>query len=92
MGQIYVPQVNWALMVATVLIVIGFGSSGAVAAAYGIAVAVIVKVNIDVTSHTEPFLDAVCPPVQVIFGIGAGIQVVRVWAMQSYVDKVGRSS
>jgi KUP system potassium uptake protein len=38
MGQIYVPQVNWALMVATVMIVIGFGSSGAVAAAYGIAV------------------------------------------------------
>ena len=38
MGQIYVPQVNWALMVATVCIVIGFGSSGAVAAAYGIAV------------------------------------------------------
>jgi KUP system potassium uptake protein len=37
-GQIYVPQVNWALMVATVLIVIGFGSSGAIAAAYGIAV------------------------------------------------------
>jgi KUP system potassium uptake protein len=38
MGQIYVPQVNWALMVATVLIVIGFGSSTALAAAYGIAV------------------------------------------------------
>jgi KUP system potassium uptake protein len=37
-GQIYVPQVNWALMVATVLIVIGFRSSGAIAAAYGIAV------------------------------------------------------
>jgi len=37
-GQIYVPQVNWALMAATVFIVIGFGSSGAVAAAYGIAV------------------------------------------------------
>jgi KUP system potassium uptake protein len=38
MGQIYVPQVNWALMVSTILIVIGFGSSGALAAAYGIAV------------------------------------------------------
>ena len=38
MGQVYVPRVNWALMVATVLIVIGFGSSGALAAAYGIAV------------------------------------------------------
>jgi KUP system potassium uptake protein len=37
-GQIYVPQVNWALMVATLVIVIGFGSSGAIAAAYGIAV------------------------------------------------------
>jgi KUP system potassium uptake protein len=38
MGQIYVPQVNWALMVSTVVIVIGFGSSGALASAYGIAV------------------------------------------------------
>ena len=38
MGQVYVPRVNWALMVATVLIVIGFRSSGAIAAAYGIAV------------------------------------------------------
>jgi KUP system potassium uptake protein len=38
MGQIYVPQVNWALMVATLCVVIGFGSSSAVAAAYGIAV------------------------------------------------------
>jgi KUP system potassium uptake protein len=37
-GQVYVPQVNWALMVSTILIVIGFGSSSALAAAYGIAV------------------------------------------------------
>jgi len=39
MGQIYVPQVNWVLAIGTILIVIGFGSSGALAAAYGIAVA-----------------------------------------------------
>src|SRR5262245_32606328 len=38
MGQVYVPRINWALMLATVLIVIGFRSSGAMAAAYGIAV------------------------------------------------------
>ena len=38
MGQVYVPRVNWALMVATVLIVVGFQSSSAMAAAYGIAV------------------------------------------------------
>ena len=37
-GQIYIPQVNWMLMVATVGLVIGFGSSSALAAAYGIAV------------------------------------------------------
>ena len=37
-GQVYVPQVNWALMVSTIGIVIGFGSSTALAAAYGIAV------------------------------------------------------
>ncbi|HWU88327.1 MAG TPA: KUP/HAK/KT family potassium transporter, partial [Kofleriaceae bacterium] len=37
-GQIYIPEVNWFLMVGTVLIVIGFGSSSNLAAAYGIAV------------------------------------------------------
>jgi len=38
MGQVYVPQVNWGLAVATICIVIGFESSSALAAAYGIAV------------------------------------------------------
>ena len=38
MGQVYVPQVNWGLMAATIVIVIGFRSSGALAAAYGIAI------------------------------------------------------
>jgi len=38
MGQVYVPQVNWALMISTIVIVIGFESSTALAAAYGIAV------------------------------------------------------
>ena len=38
MGQVYVPQVNWGLMLGTILIVVGFGSSSALAAAYGIAV------------------------------------------------------
>ncbi len=37
-GQVYVPQVNWALMVCTIAIVIGFQTSTALAAAYGIAV------------------------------------------------------
>jgi KUP system potassium uptake protein len=37
-GQIYIPEVNWALGVATVALVLGFQSSSALAAAYGIAV------------------------------------------------------
>jgi KUP system potassium uptake protein len=37
-GQIYVPQVNKALMVGTLLIVLGFRSTSALGAAYGIAV------------------------------------------------------
>ncbi|MGH6912974.1 MAG: KUP/HAK/KT family potassium transporter, partial [Geminicoccales bacterium] len=37
-GQVYLPRVNWALMAAVVIVVIGFGSSSNLAAAYGIAV------------------------------------------------------
>jgi KUP system potassium uptake protein len=40
MGQVYVPQVNWGMAIATILIVIGFQSSSALAAAYGIAVTI----------------------------------------------------
>jgi KUP system potassium uptake protein len=37
-GQIYLPGINWSLMVAVMALVIGFGSSSSLAAAYGIAV------------------------------------------------------
>jgi KUP system potassium uptake protein len=37
-GQIYVPTMNWALMVAAIALVLGFGSSSALAGAYGLAV------------------------------------------------------
>ena len=37
-GQVYMPRVNWGLMVATMVLVVGFGSSSKLAAAYGIAV------------------------------------------------------
>ena len=39
-GQIYVPLVNWIVMVAVLLATVGFGSSSALASAYGIAVTV----------------------------------------------------
>ncbi len=37
-GQIYVPAINWMLMVCTIALVLGFKTSTALAAAYGIAV------------------------------------------------------
>ncbi len=37
-GQIYVPAVNWVLMIAAILLVVGFQSSDRLAAAYGVAV------------------------------------------------------
>ncbi len=37
-GQIYIPRVNWFLLAAVILLVIGFQSSSNLAAAYGIAV------------------------------------------------------
>ena len=37
-GQIYVPTMNWILMVAALALVVGFGSSARLAGAYGLAV------------------------------------------------------
>lgn len=39
-GQIYIPLVNWALLAAVVMAVVGFGSSSELASAYGIAVTI----------------------------------------------------
>lgn len=38
-GQIYIPFINWGLLTLVILLVIGFGSSSSLAAAYGISVA-----------------------------------------------------
>jgi KUP system potassium uptake protein len=37
-GQIYIPEMNWLLMAGTIAVVLQFGSSSGLAAAYGIAV------------------------------------------------------
>ncbi len=44
-GQIYMPHVNYALMVACLGLVIGFGTSSNLAAAYGIAVTLTMSVT-----------------------------------------------
>jgi KUP system potassium uptake protein len=37
-GQIYIPGINWLLMIATIGLVVGFRSSGNLASAYGVAI------------------------------------------------------
>jgi KUP system potassium uptake protein len=44
-GQIYVPIVNWALAFGTLTAVIGFGSSAALAGAFGIAVSLLMAIT-----------------------------------------------
>jgi KUP system potassium uptake protein len=44
-GQIYVPAVNWALAFGTLAAVIGFGSSDALAGAFGIAVSLLMAIT-----------------------------------------------
>ncbi len=44
-GQIYIPVVNWALAAATLTAVIGFGSSDALAGAFGIAVSLLMAIT-----------------------------------------------
>jgi len=45
-GQVYVPMVNWALLALVVALVLGFGSSSALAAAYGIAVSITMVITV----------------------------------------------
>jgi KUP system potassium uptake protein len=44
-GQIYIPFVNWLLYFGCVALVLGFGSSSALAAAYGLAVAGVMTIT-----------------------------------------------
>jgi len=44
-GQIYVPAVNWLLAFGTLMAVIGFGSSAALAGAFGIAVSLLMAIT-----------------------------------------------
>lgn len=49
-GQIYVPQLNWLLMICVVFLILIFESSGALANAYGVAVTGTMLVNTVVAS------------------------------------------
>ncbi|MBI4293587.1 MAG: potassium transporter Kup [Betaproteobacteria bacterium] len=63
-GQIYIPQVNWALLIFVILLVLGFKTSSAIASAYGVAVsgmmvlttALIAVIVLRLSRRIRPFL------------------------------------
>ncbi len=70
-GQIYIPAVNWVLLVAVLLAVFGFGNSSAMASAYGIAVTVTMLITTLLTffvvRYGWHFPLAVVIPITVVF-------------------------
>lgn len=76
-GQIYLPSLNWAMLAGTIALVLSFGSSSNLAAAYGIAVSgtmVITTLLISVVARTvwrwrQPLVFAV---IAIFFVIDAG--------------------
>lgn len=44
-GQVYVPGINWALLIAVIALVLGFKSSSNLASAYGIAVTITMMID-----------------------------------------------
>ena len=50
-GQVYVPQINWLLMLCVIGLVLAFGSSDHLAAAYGVAVAGTMVITTGLLAH-----------------------------------------
>ena len=65
-GQVYVPLVNWLLMIGCVGLVIGFRTSSNLAAAYGIAV------TTTMADHDAAVLPRRARPVGLVTAQGAG--------------------
>ncbi|TZF90694.1 potassium transporter Kup [Cognatilysobacter lacus] len=70
-GQIYVPTINWILMAGTMATVIGFGSSTALATAYGVSVTGTMLITsvllIVATRHKPAFPALVFWPLAAVF-------------------------
>ena len=85
-GQIYVPLVNWVLMVACVGLVLGFRTSENLAAAYGIAVTmtmaittlIFFKVLVDRWKWARWKAFAVCIPLAIIEAGFLGANIVKI--------------
>ncbi len=67
-GQIYVPFINWALFIGCVLLVLGFRSSTALAAAYGLSVSgVMLSTSIAMTAIARLYWKWRWPLIALVF-------------------------
>jgi KUP system potassium uptake protein len=87
-GQVYVPQVNWALMVATIAIVLGFRTSSSLAAAYGIAVTLTMVVTA-VLLHAVALERWKWPPV-IVFALTAMLLTIDVTFLAANFPKIAQ--
>ncbi len=71
-GQVYVPRINWGLLVAVILLVLGFQSSDNLGAAYGIAVSGMMAITTGLAfiyMRNQGWSLALAVPVFAFFGI-----------------------
>jgi KUP system potassium uptake protein len=85
-GQVYVPSVNWGLFVAVVGLVVGFGSSTSLGAAYGIAVTGTLAIDTLLFFVVVRFLWG--KPLWVVLGGAAALLVVDLTFFAANLTKV----
>jgi hypothetical protein len=57
-----------------------------------VPIPVVVEVGEDVPPGPVPFIDAGSPPVEVVLGVGAGVEVVVIGAVKADLDERGGRS
>ena len=85
-GQIYIPQINWALMIACVLLVLSFRTSSAIAAAYGLAVTacmfittlIFARVSQSTFGWSKTKAWVICGPLLAIDGVFLGANLFKI--------------
>jgi KUP system potassium uptake protein len=85
-GQVYVPSINWGLCVAVVGLVVGFGSSTSLGAAYGIAVTGTLAIDTLLFFVVVRFLWG--KPLWVVLGGAAALLVVDLTFFAANLTKV----
>ena len=85
-GQVYVPAVNWGLLVAAILLVVGFRSSTRLASAYGVAV--VLTMIVTTILFYVVAVDHFGWPASRAGALCAGFAVVDVVFLAANVDKV----